>query len=336
MNRTQRVALLAAGLAFYLVGVPWLCAGRNYYLGVFTTASVLSVICAGVWLIFYIGRINIGQGAFALIGGYAAAIGMSKLGLSFWLSLPLAGLVSMTLGVLIGMPLLRLKGVYFSMITLCLTEAARLAAQSFASITNGPRGILNIPFPGELSLFGLTLIPDFGKVGNSHLAMFYLGAFLLILGFAVLYRIVNSRIGWLFRSLQQNEELASSFGVDVPRLRVIAFAICTFFAGIGGAFFVVMQHSIYPASFTVQDSTYFLLYCFLGGLGNVFGALAGTFVLFMSFEMLQGLNQYQPLLYALIMIGMMLWLPNGILSLRLPFLGASRKRGGSPETGGKI
>lgn len=222
------------------------------------------------------------------------------------------------------MPLLRLKGVYFSMITLSLTETARLAAQSLVPITNGPKGILNIPLPGELSLFGVTLIPDFASVENKHLAMFYLGAVLLILTFAALYRIVNSRLGWLFRSLQQNEDLASSFGVDVPRLRVIAFAICTFLAGIGGGFFVAMQQSIYPATFTVQDSTYFLLYCFLGGLGNVFGAAVGTFVLFLGFESLQGLNQYQPLIYALLMIGMMLWLPNGILSLRLPFTGASR------------
>ena len=205
------------------------------------------------------------------------------------------------------------------MITLSLTETARLAAQSFPSVTNGAKGILNLPLPGALRIGGLTLIPDFATV-DKHLAFYYLGAFFLIVGFAVLYRIVNSRLGWLFRSLQQNEDLASSFGVDVPRLRVIALAICAAFAGAGGAFFVAMQQSVYPASFTVQDSTYFLLYCFLGGLGSVWGALVGTFVLFLSFEMLQGLNQYQPLIYSLIMIGMMLWLPNGLLSLKLPWV----------------
>lgn len=315
-GRTKKTLYVAFFLLVYLVLIPLAFKSKPYFLSVLTTASVLSLISAGVWLTFYIGRINLGQGAFALVGGYTAAILLSKMGLSFWLALLGACAFTVLVSVLVGLPLLRLKGVYFSMITLSLTETARLAAQSFPSITNGAKGILNIPLPGKLSILGVTLVPDFATV-NKHVAFYYLGAFLLILGFAVLYRIVNSRLGWLFRSLQQNEELASSFGVDVPRLRVIALGICAAFAGVGGAFFVAMQQCVYPATFTVQDSTYFLLYCFLGGLGNVWGALVGTFVLFLSFEMLQGMNQYQPLIYSLLMIGMMLWLPNGLLSIDL-------------------
>ncbi|MDR1874606.1 MAG: branched-chain amino acid ABC transporter permease [Synergistaceae bacterium] len=305
-------------LLVYLVLIPWLFREQPYRLGVLTTASVLSLISAGVWLMFYIGRINMGQGGFALVGGYSAAILVSKLGLSFWAALIGAGFITVVISVLVGLPLLRLKGVYFSMITLSLTETARLTAQSFPSLTNGTKGILNLPLPGALKIAGFTLIPDFASI-DKHFAFYFLGAFLTILGFASLYRIVNSRLGWLFRSLQQNEDLASSFGVDVPRLRVIALAICAAFAGTGGAFFVTMQQSVYPATFTFQDSTYFLLYCFLGGLGSVWGAFVGAFVLFLSFEMLQGLNQFQPLIYSLIMIGMMLWLPNGLLSIKLPF-----------------
>ncbi|EEX47872.1 branched-chain amino acid ABC transporter permease [Jonquetella anthropi] len=315
---TGKFAALLLILAVYLVVIPLVFRGHPYFLGVLTQASVLSVISAGVWLMFYIGRINIGQGAFALIGGYTAAILMKKIGLSFWLASLGAVAVTVAAAVIVGLPLLRLKGVYFSMITLCLTETARLAAQSFPSLTNGAKGILNIPMPGAVKLGDLTLIPDFASV-DKHLAYYYLGAVLLLFCFAVLYRVVHSRLGWLLRSLQENEDLASSFGVDVPRLRVIAFGICAVFAGLGGSFFVTLQQCVYPATFTVQDSTYFLLYCFLGGLGSVWGALAGTFVLFLSFEALQGLNQYQPLIYSLIMIGMMLWLPNGLLSLRLPW-----------------
>ncbi|NLL36547.1 MAG: branched-chain amino acid ABC transporter permease [Fretibacterium sp.] len=317
--KLKKIALAALFLLVYLVVIPLAFKSKTYFLGVLTTASVLSVISAGVWLIFYIGRINMGQGGFALVGGYASAILISRLGCSFWTSLVGAIIVTVLISILIGMPLLRLKGVYFSMITLSLTETARLAAQCFPALTNGPKGILNLPLPGALTIGGVTLIPDFATV-DKHLALYYLGAFLLIVVFAVLYRIVNSRLGWLFRSLQQNEDLASSFGVNVPRLRVIALAICAAFAGVGGAFFVTMQQSIYPASFTFQDSTNFLLYCFLGGLGSVWGAIVGTFVLFISFEMLQGFNQYQPLIYSLIMIGLMLWLPNGLMSLKLPWL----------------
>ncbi len=329
-NRGIKLALLLVVLGVYLILLPALLADKFYYLGILTTASVLSVIAAGVWLTFYIGRINIGQGAFALVGGYAGALLMTDLGLSFWLALPLAGIITALIAIVIGFPILRLRGVYFAMITLSLTETARLATQSLASITGGAKGIVNIPLPGAVTIFGITLIPDFSTV-SSHVAFYYLAAVLTILTFAGMYRLVNSRIGWLFRSLQQNEELASSIGVNIARLRVIAFAISSFLAGIGGAFFVAMQQSVYPNTFQVQDSVYFMLYCFLGGLGYVFGPIVGTFVLFLSFEMLQGLNEYQPLVYSILMIGLMLWLPNGLLSLGEGF---RRKTGGSAAPAG--
>lgn len=307
------LVLPALAISIYLGVLPWLFAGKPYYLGILTTASVLSIIAAGVWLTFYIGRINIGQGAFALVGGYVAALLMTKIGLSFWLALPLAGVVTAVIGILIGYPILRLRGVYFAMITLSLTETARLTAQSLASVTGGAKGVLNIPLPGAIAIFGITLVPDFSTV-NTHLAFYYLAAILLTLTFLAMYRLVNSRIGHLFHSLQQNEELASSIGVNIARLRVIAFSISCFLAGIGGGLFAAMQQSIYPNSYQVQDSVYFMLYCFLGGLGYVFGPIVGTFVLFLSFEMLQGLNQYQPLIYSIIMIVLMLFVPNGLLS----------------------
>ena len=316
MTRARRAALIAVGVLAYLVAASVLLGGRPYLIGVLTTVSALSVIAAGVWLTFYIGRIHIGQGAFALLGGYAAAVAITKLGLSFWIAMPLAGATAALAAVLIGFPILRLKGVYFAMVTLMLTETGRLAAQSFRAVTEGPRGIVNIPLPGAVQILGLTVIPDFADV-NSHVALFCLATVLAALTFAALYRVVNSRLGWLFRSLQQNEDLAASIGVNVAWLRVIAFAVSSFLGGIGGAFFIAVQQSIYPSSFQIQDSIYFMLYCFLGGLGFVLGPLVGTFVLFVSFEFLHGLNEYQPLLYAILMILLMLWLPNGLLSLRL-------------------
>lgn len=317
MSVTMKSVWAALAIVLYVAVVPALFAGQPYILGILTTASVLSVISAGVWLTFYIGRINIGQGAFALVGGYTSAILTTQAGVSFWLALPIAGLVAAAIGIVIGAAVLRLKGVYFAMLSLSLTETARLAAQSFSGLTGGAKGITSIPLPGAVEIFGLTLIPDFATV-NKHLAFYLFGAVLTIVTFAAMYRLVHSRIGHLFRSLQQNEELASSIGVDIARLRIVAYAIASFLGGVGGAFFVGTQQSIYPASFQIQDSVYFMLYCFLGGLGYVFGPIVGTFVLFLAFETLHGLNQYQPLIYALLIIGLMLWLPNGLLSLRLP------------------
>ena len=315
IRRTTSV-LIAVVALMYLVVLPVAFAGSPYVLRVLATVSALSVISLGVWLTFAIGRINIGQGAFALVGGYATAIMSTRWELSFWLCLPLSGLVAAAAGTLLGLGILRLRGVYFAMITLSLTEAVRLAFLNGGEFTGGAPGIPIIPLPGELSLFGMRLIPAFDTV-DTHLALFFLSAGLLIFSLAVVWRIASSRLGWVFRSMQQNEELATSIGIHIAHYRILAYAICCFFGGIGGAYFAVAQQSIYPSVFGVPDSIFFILYCFLGGLAYVAGPVVGTFLLFIAFEVLHPLQEYQQLIYAIFMVAVMLWLPNGLLSIRL-------------------
>src|SRR2546426_10880941 len=225
-----RVVAALVGLALYLVVLPFVFRESRYLLGVLTTASVLSLISLGVWLTFAIGRINIGQAAFALVGGYTTAILSVKLGASFWLCLPASGLAAALVGAVIGWPILRLKGVYFAMITLTLSEAARLAALNGGTITQGATGILNIPLPGEVTFAGVVLVPAFRAL-NVHLAFYYLAAILLVLGLFTVTRIASCRLGWIFRSLRQDEALAASIGVNVAKYRVLAFALGCFFAG---------------------------------------------------------------------------------------------------------
>ena len=301
-------------LAFvYLVVLPAWFAGSNYILGVLTNASILSFISLGVWVTFAIGRINISQGAFALIGGYTAAILSTRYGLSFWLCLPLAGLVAVAVGTIIGAAILRLRGVYFAMITLSLTEAVRLAFLNGGEFTQGASGIVNIRRPDALEIFGLTIIPAFG--GADPLPFYYLAAALLILGLLAVWRLTASRLGWVFRSMRQNEELAASIGINVAKYRVMAYGFACFLGGVGGAFFAAFHQNIYPATYSVTDSINFMLYCFLGGLDFVFGPVVGAFLLVISFELLRDLQQYQTLIYGILMISFILWLPNGLLSL---------------------
>jgi branched-chain amino acid transport system permease protein len=230
--------------------------------------------------------------------------------------------------VLIGLPILRLRGVYFAMVTLVLTEVVRLLALALP-ITNGARGIVSIPQPGGVSLFGLTIIPDFATLSNPRLGFYIVSVLLMALCFGGLYRLKNSRIGQLCQSLQQNEELASSIGVNITYLRVLAYAISSFLGGIGGAMFAAISQSIYPSSFAVADSVNFMLNCFLGGLGYVFGPLLGTFVLYFGWDMLFQTGQFQLLIFSAILIALMLLLPNGLLSLRLP----ARSKGNTPAPG---
>ena len=314
--QNNKFILLALGVIALYVGVPFAIdiSGRIDFFYTLTSVALLSIASAGVWLTFYIGRINIGQGAYALAGGYVSAILITQAGMSFWLSLPIAGLFCALLSVFIGLPILRLRGVYFAMVTLVLTEVMRLVALALP-VTQGAKGITSMPLPGELSVFGITLIPDFATLENPKIAFYWMAITIMIIAYAVLWRIVNSRLGHLCRSLQQNEELSASIGVNTAYLRVLAYSISSFFGGIAGASFVSIAQSIYPSSFQVTDSVNFMLNCFLGGLGFVFGPMLGTLILYFGWDLLFTTGQYQLLIYSTLLIMLMLALPNGVLSL---------------------
>jgi branched-chain amino acid transport system permease protein len=316
MKSTKHLVALGVFLlaVFGVVPAAIAATGRVDLYYTLTAVALLSIASAGVWLTFYIGRINIGQGAYALVGGYISALLITKADLSFWWTLPLSGIFCAGLAVLIGMPILRLRGVYFAMVTLVLTEVSRLAALALP-LTNGAKGITSIRMPAELAIFGWTLIPDFNTLENPKLAFYWMAATMMTVSYAVLWRIVNSRLGHLCRSLQQNEELASSIGVNIARLRLLAYAISSFFGGIAGASFVAISQSVYPSSFQTTDSVNFMLNCFLGGLGYVFGPMLGTLLLYFGWDLLFATGKFQLLIYSSLMVALMLLLPNGVLSL---------------------
>ncbi|MBF6596221.1 MAG: branched-chain amino acid ABC transporter permease [Thermaceae bacterium] len=301
------------GLALYLGIVPLLIHGSSYWLTVFINISLLAFTSLGVWLTFYIGRINIAQGAFALIGGYAVAVLTTLHGWPFWLALPMAGLVAGLVGGVVGSTILRLRGVYFAMLTLCLTEATRLLALNWTGVTQGASGIIGIPTP-------------FGG-DSSYLQAYFFSALLLLAGLLAIWRITQCRMGRVFRALQAHEDLAASIGINVAQYRVLAFSIACAFGGLGGAVLTVFLQSIYPTSFNVTNSTDFMLYCFLGGLQFVLGPAVGALVLFLGFQLLSALGSYQALVYAILMVLAMLLLPNGLLSLRFSVRQKSMREG---------
>ena len=307
------IALL---LAMLYLAVPFIIGltGRTDFYFTLTSVALSSIASAGVWLTFYIGRINIGQGAYALAGGYVSAILVTQTDITFWLTLPIAGLFCALLSVLIGLPILRLRGVYFAMVTLVLTEVMRLTTLALP-ITQGAKGITSMPLPEALTIFGVTLIPDFSSLENPKIGFYMMAITLMLLAYAALWRIVNSRLGHLCRSLQQNEELASSIGVNTTYLRIVAYSISSFFGGIAGASFVAIAQSIYPSSFQITDSVNFMLNCFLGGLGYVLGPMVGTLMLYFGWDLLFTSGKYQLLIFSSLLIMLMLLLPNGVLSL---------------------
>lgn len=298
MKRDLAIALAFLGV---LLVLPAAIGSSRYLLSVLMNCAGLSLIAFGVWITFTIGRINICQAGFALIGGYATAIALSRWGLSFWLALPLSALVAGAVGAVIGSFILKLRGIYFSMLTICLTEAIRLAFLNGGEFTQGSKGITGLPQP---------------FAGDSPLPMYYLAVALLALGLVVTWRVQYSRVGRIFRAMRLNEDLAESFGTHVWRYRVMAFSIACALGGLGGSYFAVFTQSVYPQSFTVEHSIYYMLFCFLGGLEFVSGAMVGAFALTILFELLSEFQQYQTLVYGVLMIAVILLLPNGLMALR--------------------
>ena len=297
----KRDLFIALGFLAVLTMLPLAIGSSRYMLSVLMNCAGLSVVAFGVWLTFTIGRINICQAGFALIGGYTTAIALSHWGLSFWLALPLSALMSAAIGTLIGSFILKLRGIYFAMLTISLTEAIRLAFLNGGDFTQGSKGITGLAQP---------------FAGDSPLPMYYLAVALLALGLLVTWRVHYSRLGRIFRAMRLNEDLAESFGTNVWRYRVTAFAIACALGGLGGSYFAVFTQSVYPQSFTVEHSIYYMLFCFLGGLEFVSGAMIGAFALTILFEVLSQFQQYQTLIYGVLMIAVILLLPNGLMAMR--------------------
>jgi branched-chain amino acid transport system permease protein len=298
-TQKSRDLQIAGILLALLIATPLFVGDSRYMLSVLMNCMGLSLIAFGVWLTFTIGRINICQAGFALIGGYVTAILLTRLDISFWFALPLSALVAGAIGALIGSFILKLRGIYFSMLTISLTEAIRLAFLNGGSLTQGSKGITGLPQP----------------FGDSAVWMYYLALVLLVFGLWVTWRVYYSRVGRIFRAMRLNEDLAESFGTNVWRYRVMAFSIACALGGLGGSYFAVFTQSIYPQSYTVEHSIYYMLFCFLGGLEFVSGAMVGAFALTILFELLSEFQQYQTLIYGVLMIAVILLLPNGLMAI---------------------
>lgn len=314
--KSPRFWILLILALIYLGVIPFFYHGSKYFLNVMITCSVLSLISMGVWITFTLGLVNIGQAAFCTIGAYTTAILSARYGVPFWICLPLSGLMASLIGVLIGLPILRLKGVYFAMITISLGEMVRLLFMNGGKFSGGADGIWAVPRPGEISIAGWTMIPAFKA--TDYVYFYLLAAILLIIGLLGVWRLDRCRLGWIFRAIRQSETLASSVGINTAKYRIIAFGISSFVGGVGGSFFSSYMTTVYPNSYTIADSINFMLFCFLGGLEYLLGPALGAFILIGASEALRFVvsQEYQALLYAGVIVGTVLWLPNGLLSIQ--------------------
>ena len=275
------------------------------------TAYMFSLLTLGFVLVWVTGRLPMGQAGFLAIGAYSSALMVMQLGLSFWLALPIAGIVTAIFGLMIGWVVLRRGGITFIMLTWAFAEVIRLVISNERSILRGRIGIAGIPDPDPISIFGFATI-DF----VSRVPYYYLALFLLLVMVFFLHRLYKSRFGRIFRSLSQNDSLSQSVGVNIATYRLWAFTIAAFFAGIAGSFYAHYFNYLNPVAFTLLTSINIQVYAVVGGVFNFIGGpLIGTIFLIVVSQFLHGLIIYERIIYGAILILVALFLSGGLASV---------------------
>lgn len=269
-----------------------------------TNAGLYVLLAMGLNVVVGLaGLLNLGYAAFFAIGAYTYALANLHWHWNFWMSLPLAGAVSMSFGLLIGMPSIRVRGDYLAITTLGFGEIVRIAFNNLDQWTGGPNGLLGIARP---KLFGYAFSVDPTPYYFLILVMVGIVAYLL-------FRLCDSKIGRALVAIREDELAASCMGVPALHVKLIAFGLSSFIAGMAGAFFASKQTIITPDSFDFVLSVLLLAMVVLGGMGNIWGAALGALVLGILPELLRSFAAYRMLIFGLLMILMMIFRPQGIL-----------------------
>ena len=310
MSKRNLVKPLSYGaLLVVLFLVPAFIA-QPYVLHILIMAGLNIILASSLRFIATSGQISLGHGCMVSVGAFTSALLVMRLGLSFWAALPLAGLTTMILAFLVGYPFVRLKGIYFAMVTLFLAEFIRLTAEQWKSLTGGVAGIIAIPRPNPLIIPGL-LNADF----TSKVDFYYLSLVMVVVTLLILHAIESSRIGMTFFSIQQSEFLAESIGIDSARFRVLAFSIGCFFAGMAGAFYSHYFTAMNPSSFGFLLGINVFIYMVVGGMLRFYGPIIGAFILTVTPELARELKEFEPFVFAGILLLIILFMPEGLISL---------------------
>jgi branched-chain amino acid transport system permease protein len=308
--------------AVCLIALPLVVSGP-YYVHTFILAMMNIALASSLRLISRTGQVPLSHGGMATIGAYASALLVMKLGLSSWLALLIGGLGAALVASLVGYPFVRLKGVYFTIVTAFFGEMVVLTAQQWESLTGGSGGLYGIPAPDPIVMPRILTI-DF----SSKAEFYYLSLFLVAATLVIVYAVERSRVGLTFSGIKQADSLAESCGIDTTGFKVFAFAAGSFFAGIMGAFYGQYISAIAPDSFGFMFTIYILVYMTVGGQESFIGPILGALVLTLLPEATRSFKAYVPFFYAAVLILVIFFIPDGIagLVIRMTKL-ASRRLG---------
>jgi branched-chain amino acid transport system permease protein len=286
------------------------------------------------------GLLDLGYVAFYAVGAYAYALLGTQFGLSFWILLPTAGIMAAFWGVMLGFPVLRLRGDYLAIVTLAFGEIIRLVLINWREVTNGSAGISGIPKVTFFGLFDFDVSSDYyiGKVlgiassgAYYKIFLYYLIVLLCLLTAFVTVRLRRLPIGRAWEALREDEIACRSLGINTTTTKLTAFAIGAMFAGFAGSFFAARQGFVSPESFVYLESAIVLAIVVLGGMGSLGGIAVAAMVMIGGTEILREMNflkkvfgegftpeLYRMLLFGLAIVVVMLWKPRGFVGSREP------------------
>jgi branched-chain amino acid transport system permease protein len=328
-------AFAPALLAFALV-LPFIPGMGRYELDL--GILVLTYVMLGWGLNIVVGLaglLDLGYVAFYAVGAYSYALLAENFGFSFWICLPMAGILAAFWGILLGFPVLRLRGDYLAIVTLAFGEIIRIVLLNWTELTHGPNGVTGIPRPTFFGLpFSMSGEPDtfagfFGlEPSPIHRVIFlyYLILVLALLTNWVTIRIRRQPIGRAWEALREDEIACRALGINVTLTKLTAFALGAMFGGFAGAFFATRQGFISPESFTFIESAIILAIVVLGGMGSQIGVAVAAIVMIGGFELFRDLEEWRMLVFGAAMVVIMVLRPRGLVGSRTPSIALGQKR----------
>ena len=301
------VAVLAVGAAFL----------GSYPVYLMSLAMINVIAAVGLNLLTgNSGQISLCHSSFMAIGAYGATLMSARLGLPFWVAIPAAAALAALLGALLGAPASRLRGIYLALATLGFLQIVQIVIEEFAGVTGGVRG-LSVPKPNVAGV----PVTEYAR-------------FLIVLGtcaFAIwtARNLLAARIGREFDAVRQSPHAAQALGVSVRRVRLTAFALSAAYAGVAGGLLAITVGFIDPVEFGVSASLRQITFIVVGGMGSVAGSVIGAAVLSALPEALRPVKEYSDLIYTLILLGFLIFLPHGLVTLLARVRTAWRRPRGS-------